>query len=441
MVNSAKKFIAGAFFAVFPFVAFVAAFGGEGPGTTGANFLKIPVGPRQIAMGDQGSAVIGDVFGLNYNPAVIPLAEYQEIAFMYNQWVEGIHQQYLGYVYPKLGPGGVAASLNLFSVSPFQGYDNSGAAAGDVSAQDFMFTLGYGRHLWGDPDPDEGRSLYGGAALKFIRERLESDSASTVAGDLGLLYRFPYKGVDWRAGFALQNLGPGLTYYENTGALPRTWSLGLSGLTRYFYGDPFTFSLELQKAVDRGVSVSLGGEYWISKIFALRLGYKSSDDLGPGIRSGIGFKFKPVQLDYAFSMMGSFGLTHRASITYRFGAPIERTPVMSPEEKKARKHVLRAWSLTEEKRYLEAVLELNAALELNPRSQEALYQLKKVREMMDAKVQEHVLNAKALHDQKKYLEAVLELDRALELKPESQEALELLRQVKEAMKQGEGGRP
>lgn len=356
-------------------------FAASGPGTAGAEFLKIPVGPRQVGMGDQGVALADDAFSLAHNPAGIALLNYQELAFMHNQWAQGITQEYLAYVYPKLPFGSLGGSLNLFQVGAFQGYDASGAKTEDVTAQDIAASAAYARRLWGPADPEEGAGVSGGLAVKYIRERLENESASAYAADFGAILHFPWKDHSMRVGAAAQNLGSGLSYYGNTSRLPRTYALGASA-TRRLWGDPFTVSLEARKPVDNDLNVSLGGEYWVNSLLALRLGYRTQDDLGPGVRAGIGLKVKSVQFDYGMSIMGAFGVAHRAGFTYRIGAPVQRTPEPTLQSKMANRAVRRASRLMSERRYLEALLEINRALELDPTNPEALQLLDQVQRIL-----------------------------------------------------------
>lgn len=346
--------------------------GAAGPGTTGANFLKFAVGPRQVAMGDQGAALPDDAFSLAHNPANLALLNYQEVSFMHNQWTEGISQDYAAYVYPRHSLGSVGASLNLFQVGAFPGYDNSGGRTGDVNAQDFAATFGYARNVLGHAEPEDGPGLSAGVSATTVRERLENESASTVAGDAGLLYHCAADDIALRFGLAARNLGPGLSYYGARASLPRSYAAAASASTRRFWGDLVTVSLEARKPVDRSVAFSLGGEYWINSMLALRGGYVTNEDLGPGVRAGLGLKVKVIEFDYAMSLLGDFGLTHRVGATFRFGAPVFRTPTPSPESKAAAKAVRQAKALLDENRPLDALLEINKALELDPNLPEAL---------------------------------------------------------------------
>lgn len=413
-----------------------------GPGTTGADFLRLPVGPRQIGLGEQGVALADDVYSLDYNPASIAVLPYQEAAFMHNAWAEGMGQEYLAYAHPKTPLGGVGASINLLRSGELKGFDNSGQAAGDVSAEDLAVSLAYARRVWGEESSDFGRGLAAGFAAKHIRERLENDSASGFAADAGLLAHWPLRRALMRAGLAMGNLGSGPSYYGRRAPLPRTLAFGLSATARSGWGDPMTAALEVKQTLGAPLSVSAGAEYWVNALFALRLGYRFSDDLGPGIRAGLGFKIKIVQFDYAMSLMGAFGISHRAGFTVKLGAPVDRTPEPSPAVKEAAVAVKRAKGLLRQGRTLEALLEINRALELDPNSAEALQILDQVRGALKQPETEiaapALREARRLFDEKRTLEALLEINRALELDPNSPEALRLLEQVQQRLKEAEG---
>ncbi len=336
-----------------------------GVGTTGADFLLIPVGPRQVAMGDQGAALSDDGFSMYYNPAGIAMLQRQEIDLLYNQWVQGVSQQYLAYVYPDLAGGSLGASLNVLRVDPFQGYDNSGVQTSQVTAQDISPSLAYAHSVWGGRNPEDF-GLAAGLSAQYIRENLESNVASGYAGNAGLLAHFPFKETYLQAGLAVQNVGSGLSYYGRRPALPETYSLGLSAMTKR-WGTPLTLSVEGRKSLDLTPSFSVGAEYWLNSLFALRVGYETANDLGPGIRAGMGLRIRDVQFDYAMSIMGDFGLTHRVGLTYRFGAP---------------SGIDRAKRLLEKKRYAEAVLEVNRVLERDPQNKPARELLGRLQQIM-----------------------------------------------------------
>jgi hypothetical protein len=52
---------------------------------------------------------------------------------------------------------------------------------------------------------------------------------------------------------------------------------------------------------------------------SLRLGFGTRNDAGPGITAGVGWALRDFDLDYAFVPYGDLGVSHRLSVTWRFG--------------------------------------------------------------------------------------------------------------------------
>src|SRR5450631_1540511 len=65
------------------------------PGTTAANFLKLGIGPRAIAMGNAQVGLANDVYATYWNPAGLARLETPEAGFVQNQYLENISEQYL----------------------------------------------------------------------------------------------------------------------------------------------------------------------------------------------------------------------------------------------------------------------------------------------------------------------------------------------------------
>lgn len=99
--------------------------------TTGADFLKVPVGGRSSAMGESISVIADDVEALNYNPA--GLGQMQQMQFFYEhaEWFQSIRFEALSYGTPlkllapgQQFPGVIAIAFRFFYVAPIQGYGN-----------------------------------------------------------------------------------------------------------------------------------------------------------------------------------------------------------------------------------------------------------------------------------------------------------------------------
>jgi tetratricopeptide (TPR) repeat protein len=61
-------------------------------------------------------------------------------------------------------------------------------------------------------------------------------------------------------------------------------------------------------------------EYIAFNLLALRAGYRTNQDMGSGLRAGIGFVFSVVSIDYALSPFDELGNMHRLGISVKFGA-------------------------------------------------------------------------------------------------------------------------
>src|ERR1700746_652257 len=96
------------------------------PGTTSANFLKLGIGPRAVAMGNAQVGLADDVYATYWNPAGLARLESFEAGFSDNQYVQNISQQYLAaaYPYPRLGTFG--ASITYLNFGTFPGFDAAG---------------------------------------------------------------------------------------------------------------------------------------------------------------------------------------------------------------------------------------------------------------------------------------------------------------------------
>src|SRR5882724_2505151 len=104
------------------------------PGTTSANFLKLGIGPRAIAMGNAQVGLANDVYATYWNPAGLAGLGTPEAGFVQNQYLQNISEQYLAFAYPKTRAGAFAGSLTYLNAGTFPGYDAAGNPIGNVGA-------------------------------------------------------------------------------------------------------------------------------------------------------------------------------------------------------------------------------------------------------------------------------------------------------------------
>lgn len=352
--------------------------GGE-PGTAGANFLQIGAGPRAVAMGEAHTAVADDAYGGYWNPAGLSQLKYPEAALMHNQLGQGVNQQYLAYVHPLRPSHALAGSLTHLSAGTIESYDANGARRGAVNASDLALSVAYGHLL--SLTSVRAPEIRLGLGGRWIEERLAAAKASTLAGDFGLLIAnldnaFGDNARGFKLGLALRNVGPGLQFHTERTPLPRTYSAGLAWQGRP-WSDPMTVAFDFKSAVDDGAKGSLGVEYWVRRVLALRIGYISGQDSGLGLRFGVGVRLKRVTVEYAMAGFGGLGDMHRFGFTCRFSGAADVAELTAVD------FISRGRSYLEQKRYYEAVTQFNRALEIDPGNRIALELMRQALQEME----------------------------------------------------------
>lgn len=279
-------------------------------GTAGAQFLKIAASARAVAMGDATAATSDDVTATQGNPAGLTRIKDLEFAASHNQGVISTQHQFIA-----AGASFPAASLAVSAVRMSYGsidrYTQSNVRDGSFDAGSLAAGVTVAKKISDD--------ISVGATAKMIQESIDGESASTLAGDIGLLWTVS----DWDLGAAVQHLGAGLKFVQDTAPLPTTIRVSAA---RRFFSDRFTLALEASKPRDDEPSIHAGAEYWLSPMFALRGGYTATPgnqaDMGGliGLTGGVGVNLGRFSLDYGIQPFGDLGVSQRVSLSAHFGS-------------------------------------------------------------------------------------------------------------------------
>ncbi|MCE5300443.1 MAG: PorV/PorQ family protein [Spirochaetia bacterium] len=330
-----KKYIVASLLFLFTSVAFA---GTELVGTTSSNFIKIPPFARAVGMGEAFTAVSDGTYGLYYNPAGISSSIGYEVQMTHISWFQGINYEFLSLVTPSPinDKGKIGAAIAWFQVDELTrtealaSYDPVDLAAVDYSQfnetfspYDYSVILGYSR------DVNDNFSV--GATFKLMSENIDSFSGFNITADMGLIYKAVFNGSYMRLGGVVSNLGSSLKLDRTDFDSPVLWKFGMSEQMKLFNG---TVLVSAQAVIhpDYDPLYSLGAEYWILDMAALRAGYK----LGAfnQFTVGAGVRWSGWELDYGFVKYDELGNTHRISLLYSWGTPpvkLKVTPaVFSP---------------------------------------------------------------------------------------------------------------
>lgn len=339
----------------------------SGPGSTTGELLKIPVSARAIGMGEAYVAMAEDSSALYWNPAGLSLARQKEITFMHSSLLESIHYEHMAFAAPGDNYS-IGASASYLGYGSIAGFDNSGASIGDQTAYSMVLNGGLSTLI--------KNRLSLGVSASLLREKLASDSAGTVAANFGAIYLADHHPLqaDYRFGFSVLNVGPGLKFVSERDPLPRKIKVGVAAL--HVKELPLNLTGDLTIPNDNDTYIGIGSEYWFKDLIALRLGYAGSNDEGKGLRTGVGMKLRDFLFDYAYGGFGDFGATHRLNVTWRFGDKLHQ---LKPEEKAILKEARAAQGKGD---YAEAIMKMEELLQKNPNDDRVLKQMIAMHENM-----------------------------------------------------------
>lgn len=322
-----------------------------GAGRTGAQFLTLGGGTRAAAMGEAYSTASGDVMALLWNPSGLAEVEEIQTALSYynagarfGEAGEGIYYGIFAAAFPAgdLGTFGIGLQLNGQGEIDVT-IDSPEVIKRESLGTNWALTLSYADEFL--------PNLYLGVSGKVIRQKLWKESATAYAADIGLQYRLSLLTL----GVAVQNWGTRIQFKDahQSDPLPRMMrmGIGLELLRTEHHRARITADLvafidkwkedeeemayaiqirrekyermgisktdeELRREIEeeRGIGIyafkpehmqkSVGFEYWLGDILALRAGYKDdpyivTESLQDKLYYGFGIRLRNLQIDYA----------------------------------------------------------------------------------------------------------------------------------------------
>lgn len=280
-------------------------------GENRVNFLTHGAGARAIGMGSAYGSICEDVFGMFYNPAGLARLG-GEVALEHAPVAGGGRINFLGGILPVRS---FTTGLGVFQytqdgIRARVGIDDDPTIVGG-SQTALLLPVATGFGEW------EGDPWRVGMTFKMIRENLAGFSDEGFGADAGVMKVFRVGPVGRiRTGYVIRNLmSPRLRLREDAESFDLEHRLSLAWAFRARgFRDPVTLALE--KGMKGGSENLCGGlEYAFSGIAFLRAGY------GEGWRMGLGARMPDETwgLDYAFEFREEDFVTHRFTVTRRWG--------------------------------------------------------------------------------------------------------------------------
>lgn len=305
-------------------------------GTSAANFLKIGVGGKAVAMGDAYTAVANDPTALFWNPGGLGFQDKIAANFSYTDWIMDTRLNFFGAVLPSGEAGTIGLSIYNFSSGDIEEttiYKPHGTGR-VFSATDLAIGLSYGRRL------TDRFSV--GITAKYINEQLALESASAFAVDVGSVFIISHD-YNLRMGLVISNFGSNLrmdgldletsvstdnsklveaklkTY---SWPLPLIFRVGLAADLIKSEAHRLTLAADVYDPRDYQARENVGFEYAFKSMFFVRGGYKFNYD-EEGFTAGFGLQYGVeglggIIVDYAWADMGRFNAINRFSIGLSF---------------------------------------------------------------------------------------------------------------------------
>ena len=309
-------------------------------GLTGAAFLKVGVGARQVAMGTATTALTGDVNQMFYNPAGIAMKDEKlQASFSYNKWIADIGHNSaavsynfedigtIGVGFITFGLSGIAADRDIPvdpALAPFQ-IETLNSSTYDY--RDMAYQVTFSRWVISN--------LALGVTVRGVTEKIDGMSTTAVALDFGSVYNVGV--LDWTIAARFNNLGSDMKYYDIAFGLPLQFSIGTAMVPIKAGDSKILVAVDATKPQDGPLYFFSGIEYSFMDMFALRGGYKfnysgtsETPGLGTlavnstieGLSLGAGVQYELegtgiIGVDYSFTQMNLLDNVHR--FTLRFG--------------------------------------------------------------------------------------------------------------------------
>jgi hypothetical protein len=291
-----------------------------GEGTSGFEFLRTEYSSRAASMGRAFVAMRGDINGLYHNPSGMAFLNQDQFVVNYTDYLVDFGGGFAAYSHRLSGSGQLSGSVIWMNYGDFDETDEFAQQTGrSYGAYDLAFALSYADIL-------EDYFSYG-VTIKYVHSKIDMFTADALAFDFGLMYSAPFDD-NLYFGISLLNVGRPLSaFVETKESLPKSLRFGVAKKLEHL-------PLELNVALndlnvsesnfwDRLAKFSIGGEFTLSQVIRLRLGYENelhSDlDTGQGsgfagVSMGFGLHWNDYRFDYGYSSYGDLGGTHRIGI-------------------------------------------------------------------------------------------------------------------------------
>lgn len=287
--------------------------------TTSAQFLKLAVGARGVALGEAYSAMVDDASSLYWNPAGLVRIKSRSVVLMHAFYFGSTSFDYMAYSQKEGDLGAWGISVQYMDSGSIPRTDISGAEIGSFNPRDIAVSLGFACDISGFRKEPEERFVLG-ATGKIIHSRIVAND-TTITADIGLLSPYFFENR-FQMALVAQNIMGSLKFDQESSPMPFILRFG----TRTKMNRRWDITADLAAPIDNYPYFAMGTEvriqFFKSLNTSLRAGVNtralsdieglSNITLGAGLGSGL------LSIDYAFAPFGMLGDAHRISLGFDF---------------------------------------------------------------------------------------------------------------------------
>ena len=304
--------------------------GGDRAGTSGFQFLKIPIDARSAALGQSVVANVADVSALFWNPALAAELESTHIGLSHVEYFSGVNLNFAGISYH------IPNSTLTFGLS----LQTLASGTMDVTTEFQPFGTGETFSLFdmavGLTIAQSLTDLFSyGITAKYVQETAAGVTQNTGVLDIGISYRVGTTGAQMAV--AVRNFGldsftsgdisreviadPAIIAENDFESVtpPTTFFLGLSYMAFQDNAmNELLVSAQLNNPNDNVENWNFGAEYTWNKLLVLRTGYRFGIEEFTVPSFGVGlilpYLGPELRFDYGFSQLERLGQLHHVSL-------------------------------------------------------------------------------------------------------------------------------
>lgn len=309
------------------------AYGEDRAGTSGFQFLEVPVDPRGAALGGTAVATADDASALFWNPALAARGADTQLAAAHLDYYADVAMNYAA-VTRRVGTFTVGAHVQTLDSGEMLVTDEFSGPNGTGQTFHYLGIVG-GLSL-----SQSLTDLFSyGVTAKVAREAAADVAATAPMLDLGVHY---YVGTTGAAiGVAIRNFGlngeaSGEIERQTVGGgvavedefedvvPPTTFLLGISyDVLQASAEHDLTLAGQLTNPNDNAEQFNVGAEYVWSDLLSLRGGYRFGveEATTPSFGFGVnvpGLGDRRLRADYGYARLDRLGATHRIGVSVQF---------------------------------------------------------------------------------------------------------------------------